>query len=97
MGQAGRAVVVDHWSLERMVEGYERLIATIYRKKCRAGGPATHQRAGRSGAGRIVSLNHVGRYGDCGEIPLAGYQAGGGSTGKLAAQRQALPAVRFPR
>ena len=40
MGQAGRAVVVDHWSQERMIEGYERLIATIYRRKCHAGRPA---------------------------------------------------------
>ena len=92
MGQAGRAVVVGHSSLERMVEGYERLIATIYRKKCRAGGPGDDQWSGRSGAGRIVSLNHVGRYGDCGEIPLAGYQAGGGRR-----RQQALPAVAFPR
>ena len=34
MGQAGRAVVVAHWSLEGMIEGYEQLIAKIYRKKC---------------------------------------------------------------
>ena len=39
MGQAGRTVVVEQWSLERTIEGYERLITTIYRKKCRAGGP----------------------------------------------------------
>jgi hypothetical protein len=40
MGQAGRAVVAREWSLEGMIEGYERLIAAIYRKKCRAGEPA---------------------------------------------------------
>jgi glycosyltransferase involved in cell wall biosynthesis len=38
MGQAGRAVVVAHWSLEGMVEGYEQLIAKIYRKKCHVAG-----------------------------------------------------------
>jgi len=30
----------DDWSLERMIEGYERLIATIYRKKCHVGATA---------------------------------------------------------
>jgi glycosyltransferase involved in cell wall biosynthesis len=50
MGRAGRAVVVDEWSLERMIEGYERLIATIYRKKCHGGGPAAP--SGRSGVAR---------------------------------------------
>jgi glycosyltransferase involved in cell wall biosynthesis len=39
MGQAGRAVVVAHWSLEGMVEGYEQLIAKIYRKKRHMAGP----------------------------------------------------------
>jgi len=33
MGQSGRAAVVDRWSLERMVEGYEDLIAEVYRRK----------------------------------------------------------------
>ena len=33
-------VDVEQWSLERMIEGYERLFTTIYRKKCRGGGPA---------------------------------------------------------
>jgi glycosyltransferase involved in cell wall biosynthesis len=39
MGRAGRAVVAGHWSLERMIEGYERLITSIYRNKCRTAGP----------------------------------------------------------
>ena len=30
MGQAGRAAVVARWSLERMVEGYQDLIAEVY-------------------------------------------------------------------
>jgi glycosyltransferase involved in cell wall biosynthesis len=42
MGRAGRAVVVEDWSLERMIEGYERLITTIYLKKCRSDGSVTH-------------------------------------------------------
>ena len=35
LGSAGRQLVVDHWSLERMVEGYENLIHNIYLAKCR--------------------------------------------------------------
>jgi hypothetical protein len=34
MGRAGQARVRDRWSLEAMVEGYEALIAEIYRRKC---------------------------------------------------------------
>jgi glycosyltransferase involved in cell wall biosynthesis len=33
MGRAGREVVVQRWSLEKMVEGYEQLIAGIYEAK----------------------------------------------------------------
>lgn len=33
LGQAGRAAVVERWSLERMVEGYEDLITEVYREK----------------------------------------------------------------
>ena len=33
MGQAGRDRVVQHWSLEAMVSGYEELITGIYRRK----------------------------------------------------------------
>ena len=32
-GAAGRQCVVEHWSLERMVEGYEQLIADVYNVK----------------------------------------------------------------
>jgi hypothetical protein len=35
LGQAGRAAVVERWSLERMVEGYEDLIVEVYRQKSR--------------------------------------------------------------
>jgi glycosyltransferase involved in cell wall biosynthesis len=34
LGEAGRQAVVARWSLERMVEGYEDLIAEVYRRKC---------------------------------------------------------------
>lgn len=33
MGMAGRRVVLDHWSLDQMVRGYERLIERIYNRK----------------------------------------------------------------
>ncbi len=33
LGAAGRRLVIDNWSLERMVEGYEELIERIYRQK----------------------------------------------------------------
>jgi glycosyltransferase involved in cell wall biosynthesis len=33
LGQAGREDAVRHWSLERMVDGYQRLICEIYEKK----------------------------------------------------------------
>jgi phosphatidylinositol alpha-1,6-mannosyltransferase len=36
MGAAGRQCVVEHWSLERMVDGYADLITGIYTAK--AGG-----------------------------------------------------------
>jgi glycosyltransferase involved in cell wall biosynthesis len=36
LGQAGRDVVVDRWSLERMVAGYEQLITEIYEAKATA-------------------------------------------------------------
>ena len=35
LGQAGRAAVVERWSLERMVAGYEDLIVEVYRQKSR--------------------------------------------------------------
>ena len=34
MGVAARQVVVDHWSLERMVDGYQDLITETYEGKC---------------------------------------------------------------
>ncbi len=34
MGVAGRKLVVADWSLDRMVRGYERLIAGVYTSKC---------------------------------------------------------------
>ncbi len=33
-GDAGREVVVKRWSLERMIEGYQDLIANVYMGKC---------------------------------------------------------------
>jgi glycosyltransferase involved in cell wall biosynthesis len=35
MGRSGREHVVAHWSCQRMVNGYERLIEEIYSSKCR--------------------------------------------------------------
>ena len=34
MGRAGREHVIAHWSVDRMVQGYEDLIADIYAAKC---------------------------------------------------------------
>ena len=48
LGQAGRAAVVARWSLERMVEGYEQLIAEVYRGKCRLS-PTIQRRRPRIG------------------------------------------------
>jgi glycosyltransferase involved in cell wall biosynthesis len=36
-GVRGREVVKKHWSLERMVEGYQQLILDVYRQKCGGG------------------------------------------------------------
>jgi len=41
MGEQGRRRVVDHWSIVRMVDGYEGLIEEVYREKC-------HEPAGES-------------------------------------------------
>ena len=35
MGRAGREHVIAHWSVDRMVQGYEDLIAGIYAAKCK--------------------------------------------------------------
>jgi glycosyltransferase involved in cell wall biosynthesis len=37
MGAAARAAVIDHWSIDAMVSGYEQLIGSIYLRKCQAG------------------------------------------------------------
>lgn len=34
LGQKGRQGVIDHWSLDRMVKGYQDLITSIYLSKC---------------------------------------------------------------
>ena len=39
MGRSGRAAVVAHWSLERMVQGYQDLIVETYSRKCRVSVP----------------------------------------------------------
>ena len=33
LGRRGRQEVIDHWSCQRMVEGYQELIAEIYEAK----------------------------------------------------------------
>lgn len=53
-GAAGRTTVVDRWSLERMVDGYQALIAHLYMLKYEqqcAGEPETASRAGPPVAG----------------------------------------------
>lgn len=37
LGRAGRDLVVNHWSLERMVWGYEDLLAEVYQRKAGRG------------------------------------------------------------
>jgi glycosyltransferase involved in cell wall biosynthesis len=44
MGRAGREHVVAHWSVERMVDGYQELICGIYAAKC-GGGKGPHEQA----------------------------------------------------
>ena len=39
MGAIGRQIVRGHWSLDRMVRGYEELILAVYRRKCRRAAP----------------------------------------------------------
>jgi glycosyltransferase involved in cell wall biosynthesis len=34
MGRAGQQAVREHWSLDRMVRGYEDLITAVYERKC---------------------------------------------------------------
>jgi hypothetical protein len=38
LGEAGRQEVVAHWSIQRMVEGYQEMIAGIYRRKAEGKG-----------------------------------------------------------
>ena len=52
MGRAGREHVIAHWSIDRMVEGYQDLLAEIYTAKCRtAGQPAVQPEYGVRTAG----------------------------------------------
>jgi len=44
MGRAGREEVIAHWSVERMVSGYEELLSEIYASKAA-------RRGGRKGLG----------------------------------------------
>jgi glycosyltransferase involved in cell wall biosynthesis len=45
MGQAGRNRVVERWSLESMVQGYEELISEIYQRKAQSSASARGQTA----------------------------------------------------
>lgn len=47
LGRQAREHVVDHWSLDRMVQGYEDLITTIYRQK----------RGGMRPSGRVEAVD----------------------------------------
>jgi len=40
MGRAGREHVIAHWSVDRMVQGYEDLMTEIYTAKCQARRPS---------------------------------------------------------
>jgi glycosyltransferase involved in cell wall biosynthesis len=44
IGRAGREHVIAHWSVERMVQGYEDLIARIYAGKCKKTGTMNIER-----------------------------------------------------
>lgn len=46
LGQAGRREVVTHWSLDRMVRGYEQLIIEVYQRK--QSGPTPEPKATES-------------------------------------------------
>jgi glycosyltransferase involved in cell wall biosynthesis len=55
MGRAGREEVLAHWSIDRMVQGYEDLIAGFYRDKCvvsRKGSVANSREAEARGSRR---------------------------------------------
>jgi len=57
LGRAGREEVLRHWSIERMVEGYEQLITDIYERKLLQRGwrrRSTH--AGRTGKTEPVNV-----------------------------------------
>jgi glycosyltransferase involved in cell wall biosynthesis len=62
LGRAAREHVLAHWSLERMVEGYQDLIAGIYLAKCLRGRGAASPAAGR--APDDGSLANAGPCGD---------------------------------
>lgn len=59
MGQAGRQVVIDHWSLQRMVEGYQDLISGIYEQKCDASVPVPARQTATKPATPARSLSAV--------------------------------------
>ena len=41
LGRAGREQVISHWSVDRMVRGYQDLLTGIYSRKCEGGKPMT--------------------------------------------------------
>ncbi len=74
MGRRGREHVLRHWSIDRMVEGYQDLIAGIYTAKCSAG-PRVASPAGAGSRAQCATDEEesegcrggVGQHG-CGEI-----------------------------
>jgi glycosyltransferase involved in cell wall biosynthesis len=58
MGRAGREHVIAHWSVDRMVRGYEALIAGIYASKSRTGRQG--RQPGNGGQGKEASTCHAG-------------------------------------
>ncbi len=61
LGERGRVGVVQNWSLERMVSGYQDLIRDIYTAKCpiRSLGSANTDE-GQADIGHSVEVGHVG-------------------------------------
>lgn len=68
LGRAGRQHVLAHWSIQRMVQGYQDLIGGIYQGKCRARARAGH--GPRRGTGRATDArSQIGETCGAGDTP----------------------------
>ena len=61
MGRAGREAVIAHWSVDRMVQGYEDLIAGIYAGKCKRRQSDECRRANDEGRSRMTKEHDEAR------------------------------------